>query len=96
MPAALRIVLSEHRSIEAVLDALGFSVDCIRAAHLVRVPRVFRALLQYIDLFAERLYRSRRSPPEMNSELRTEVAWARHTKGKTEDEKCTATSASRT
>lgn len=56
MPAALRIIQSEHRSIEAVLHALGFFVDRIWAGKPAPDPRVFRALLQYIDLFAERLH----------------------------------------
>ena len=56
MPAALRIIRSEHRSIEAVLHALGFFVDRIWAGKPVPDPKVFRALLQYIDLFAERLH----------------------------------------
>jgi len=56
MPAALRTIRSEHRSIEAVLHALGFFVDRIWAGKPAPDPRVFHALLQYIDLFAERLH----------------------------------------
>jgi hemerythrin-like domain-containing protein len=56
MSAALRIIRSEHRSIEAVLHALSFFVDRIWAGNPAPDPRVFRAMLQYIDLFAERLH----------------------------------------
>lgn len=56
MSGALRTIRSEHRSIEAVLHALGFFVDRIWTGKPAPDPRVFRALLQYIDLFAERLH----------------------------------------
>ncbi len=56
MSAALRIIRSEHRSIEAVLHALGFFVDRIWVGKPAPDAKVFRALLQYIDLFAERLH----------------------------------------
>jgi hypothetical protein len=56
MSATPRNILSEHRSIEAVRHAPGlFFVDRIWSDKLVPDPRVFHALLQNIDLFAERL-----------------------------------------
>ena len=56
MSAALGIIRSEHRSIEAVLHALGFFAARIWAGKPAPDPRVLHALLQYIDLFGERLH----------------------------------------
>jgi hemerythrin-like domain-containing protein len=56
MPNALRILRSEHRSIEAVLHGLGYFVGEIWAGRPSPDAEVFRAMLQYIDLFAERLH----------------------------------------
>lgn len=65
MSATLRIILSEHRSIEAVRHAPGFFFDRIWSGKPVPDPRVFHAQLQNIDLFAERLHH-----PEEDRSLR--------------------------
>ena len=53
---ALRVLDSEHRSIRAVLDAMGHFADQGLAGGAVPEPRVFRAMLVYIDVFAERVH----------------------------------------
>ena len=56
MHAALHIIKSEHRSISAVLDGLCHFVDRGLAGEPLPDARVFRAMLQYLDLFAERMH----------------------------------------
>jgi hemerythrin-like domain-containing protein len=56
MHSALRIIKSEHRSIAAILDGLGHFVDLGLAGKPLPDARVFRAMLQYLDLFAERMH----------------------------------------
>ena len=56
MHAALRIIKSEHRSISSVLDGLCHFVDQGRAGKPLPEARVFRSMLQYLDLFAERMH----------------------------------------
>ena len=56
MPSALTTIKSEHRSIEAVLHALGYFVDRLWIGKPAPDAKVFHAMLQYIDLFAERLH----------------------------------------
>jgi hemerythrin-like domain-containing protein len=56
MHSALRIIKSEHRSISAVLAGLLHFVDRGLAAEPLPEARVFRAMLQYLDLFAERMH----------------------------------------
>ncbi len=46
----------EHHSIESVLHALGYFVDQMWAGKRAPDNKVFRAMLQYIDLFAEHLH----------------------------------------
>jgi hemerythrin-like domain-containing protein len=56
MPSALTIIRSEHRSIKAVLHALEYFVDRLWIGKPAPDAKVFHAMLQYIDLFAERLH----------------------------------------
>jgi len=52
----LDVLRSEHRSIRAVLDAMGhFAQEGLKGG-AVPEPRVFRAMLVYIDVFAERVH----------------------------------------
>ena len=56
MHPSLRTIESEHRSISAVLDGLAHFVDQGLAGEPMPDARVFRAMLQYLDLFAERMH----------------------------------------
>jgi hemerythrin-like domain-containing protein len=56
MHPSLRIIESEHRSISAVLGGLGHFVDLGLADKPMPDAQVFRAMLQYLDLFAERMH----------------------------------------
>ena len=56
MTNALTTIRWEHHSIEAVLHALGYFVDQMWAGKRAPENKVFRAMLQYIDLFAEHLH----------------------------------------
>ena len=56
MHPSLRIIESEHRSISAVLDGLAHFADQGLEKKPVPDARVFRAMLQYLDLFAERMH----------------------------------------
>lgn len=53
---ALTTIRWEHHSIECVLHALGYFVDQMWAGKRAPENMVFRAMLQYIDLFAEHLH----------------------------------------
>jgi hemerythrin-like domain-containing protein len=54
--SSLRVLRSEHRSIRAVLDAMEHFAEEGLAGHAVPEPRVFRAMLVYVDVFAERVH----------------------------------------
>lgn len=56
MTNALTTIRWEHHSIESVLHALGYFVDQMWAGKRAPENNVFRAMLQYIDLFAEHLH----------------------------------------
>lgn len=56
MTNALTIIRWEHHSIESVLHATGHFVDQMWAGQPAPENAVFRAMLQYIDLFAEQLH----------------------------------------
>jgi hemerythrin-like domain-containing protein len=56
MHGSLRTIESEHRSISAVLAGLLHFVDQGLAGQPMPEARVFRAMLQYLDLFAERMH----------------------------------------
>lgn len=51
--SSVRIIQSEHRSISSVLAGLSYFADLARAGWPLPDARVFRAMLQYLDLFAE-------------------------------------------
>jgi hemerythrin-like domain-containing protein len=56
MHPALRVISLEHRSIASVLSGLSHFAE--RGLEGAKVPdaRVFRAMLHYLDLFAERMH----------------------------------------
>lgn len=54
--SSLRVMRSEHRSIRAVLDAMAHFAAQGLAGQPVPEPYVFRAMLVYIDVFAERVH----------------------------------------
>lgn len=56
MHPSLRIIASEHHSISAVLAGLTHFVERGLAHEPMPDARVFRAMLQYLDLFAERMH----------------------------------------
>jgi hemerythrin-like domain-containing protein len=56
MPKVLNIIRDEHRSIAAVLHGMQYLVDRIRTKKAKIDPRVFRAMLYYLDTFAERVH----------------------------------------
>ena len=56
MHPCLCVIESEHRSISAVLGGLIHFVDQGLEDRPMPEPRVFRAMLQYLDLFAERMH----------------------------------------
>lgn len=56
MRETLKIIEAEHGSIELVLKGLSFYVDQTLAGKTIPAAQVFRAMLQYLDLFAERLH----------------------------------------
>jgi len=53
---SLLTLQSEHRSIRAVLEAMGHFAEAGLAGLPTPEPRVFRAMLMYIDVFAERVH----------------------------------------
>ena len=56
MTNALMIIRWEHHSIESVLHAMIYFVDQMWAGKVAPENKVFSAMLQYIDLFAEHLH----------------------------------------
>lgn len=56
MSKALNIIRDEHRSIAAVLHGMEYLVDRVRARKAKVDPRVFRAMLYYLDTFSERMH----------------------------------------
>ena len=56
MPIALNISRDEHRSIAAVLHGMKELVFRIRERGAKIDPRVFRAMLYYLDTFSERMH----------------------------------------
>lgn len=56
MTNALTIIHWEHQSIESVLHAISYFVDQMWAGRRAPENKVFRAMLHYIDLFAEHLH----------------------------------------
>jgi hemerythrin-like domain-containing protein len=56
MYKAISIIRDEHRSIAAVLHGMEFLVNEIKTRKAKIDARVFRAMLYYLDTFAERLH----------------------------------------
>ena len=56
MATALNIIKDEHRSIAAVLHGMNELVRRIRERAVKIDPRVFRAMLYYLDTFTERMH----------------------------------------
>ena len=56
MPKALMIIRDEHRSISAILHGMEYLVQGIRARRKKVDPRVFHAMLYYLDTFSERVH----------------------------------------
>jgi hemerythrin-like domain-containing protein len=56
MPRVLDIIRDEHRSIYAVLDGLRYLARHNLTARLTIDPKVFRAMLNYLETYAERLH----------------------------------------
>jgi len=56
MPKALNVIRDEHRSIAAVLDGMQHLVRQIRERKTKIDPKVFRAMLYYLDTFTERMH----------------------------------------
>jgi len=52
----LQVLYDEHRSIAAVLDAMKYLVQMKRKDGAEISPRVFSAMLYYLDVFAERVH----------------------------------------
>ena len=55
MSSALTIIRDEHRTISAILHGMEYLVREIRAGKRID-PRVFHAMLYYLDTFAERMH----------------------------------------
>ena len=56
MPKVLDIIRDEHRSIYAVLDGLRYLARHSLTGKLAVDPKVFRAMLHYLETYAERLH----------------------------------------
>lgn len=56
MPKVLNIIRDEHRSIAAVLHGMQYLVQGVREKKSRVDPKVFRAMLYYLDTFAERVH----------------------------------------
>jgi len=56
VPKTLNIIRDEHRSIAAILHGMEYLVQGIRARRKKVDPRVFHAMLYYLDTFSERMH----------------------------------------
>ena len=56
MSKALSMIRDEHRSIGAILHGMQYLVGEIRARKVKVDPRVFSAMLYYLDTFSERMH----------------------------------------
>jgi len=56
MPKALNVIRDEHRSIAAVLHGMQHLVRHVRESKTRIDPKVFRAMLYYLDTFSERMH----------------------------------------
>jgi hemerythrin-like domain-containing protein len=56
VPKTLNVIRDEHRSIAAILHGMEYFVDKIRARKAKVNPRVFAAMIYYLDTFSERMH----------------------------------------
>jgi hemerythrin-like domain-containing protein len=56
MSKVLNIIRDEHRSIAAILHGMQYLLEQIRTRKTKIDPRVFRAMLYYLDTFSERMH----------------------------------------
>ena len=56
MPKALTIIRDEHRTISAILHGMEYLVGQIRDRKKKVDPRVFHAMLYYLDTFSEQAH----------------------------------------
>lgn len=56
MPRALSIIRNEHRTIAAILHGMTYLVQEIRVKKKKIDPRVFHAMLYYLDTYSERMH----------------------------------------
>src|SRR5512136_208971 len=56
MSTALNIIRDEHRSIAAILHGMQHLVRQMREREAKIDPKVFRAMLYYLDTFSERMH----------------------------------------
>ena len=56
MPKTLNIIRDEHRSIGAILHGMEYLVERVRARKAKVNPRVFAAMIYYLDTFSERMH----------------------------------------
>lgn len=56
MPKVLSMLRDEHRAIYAVLDGLRYLARLCLSGKLMVDPKVFRAMLHYLETYAERLH----------------------------------------
>ncbi len=56
MSKALNIIRAEHRAISAILHGMQHLVGQIRDRRAKIDPKVFRAMLYYLDTFSERMH----------------------------------------
>jgi len=56
MAKALNIIRDEHRSIGAILHGMEYLVERVRTRKAKIDPRVFSAMIYYLDTFSERMH----------------------------------------
>jgi len=56
MAKTLNIIRDEHRSISAILHGMEYLVDRVRTRKAKIDPRVFSAMIYYLDTFSERMH----------------------------------------
>jgi len=56
MSKVLNIIRDEHRSIAAILHGMQYLMEQVRTRKVKIDPRVFRAMLYYLDTFSERMH----------------------------------------
>src|SRR5262245_45933010 len=56
LDSPLQAILNEHRSIAAVLDGMRYLVQAKRERGANIDPRVFSAMVYYLDVFSERMH----------------------------------------